>query len=267
MEKLEPPKISVIIPTWNGEKILEKVVSSCLNQTLQPFEILVCDDGSTDNSKEIIKQINNPIVIWVEGVHSGTPAIPRNRGVELSKGDWIAFCDNDDEWLPTKLDKQINTVLKLNCKAICTNAIRKVNGIEIDEKMINYKKEKISFGDLLNGNNIVCSSSMVHKSILEKIGGFSKIIEHGSYADFICWLRVTTQTDFAFINESLVIYDDHPETSIRATETSAERIRNIAFKNIIDWSKQNKLPYFIYLTKKHIIKSEILSFIKKIIHA
>lgn len=263
---MENVKISVIIPNYNGSKTLEAVIRSCLNQTLEPIEILVCDDGSTDESKKIVDGINNNIVKWIPLSHSGTPAVPRNNGIKISKGEWIAFCDSDDEWLPTKLEKQIAMAKKLNCKASCTNAIRKMNGINVREKMVNYKKEKISFSDLLSSNSIVCSSSLVKKSILEKIGGFSEVVEHGSYADFICWLRVLTQTDFAFVGESLVIYDDHPQTSIRVNETSAERLKTIALDNFITWSKQTNLLYFKYLIKKHILLSNSLKLIKRIVH-
>lgn len=259
-------KISVIIPNWNGAKTLEAVIRSCINQTLKPIEILVCDDGSTDESKKIVEQINNNLVKWIPLAHSGTPAVPRNKGINISTGEWIAFCDNDDEWLPTKLEKQISSATKLNCEASCTNATRRVDGINIDNKMITYKKEKISFCDILNSNSIVCSSSMVKKSILEKVGGFSETVEHGSYADFICWLRVLTKTDFAFINEPLVIYDDHPQTSIRANETSAEKLKTIALDNFTIWSKKMNIPYFRYLIKKHTIKNNLLKLIKKAIH-
>ncbi|MES2416412.1 MAG: glycosyltransferase family 2 protein [Patescibacteria group bacterium] len=258
--------ISVVIPVWNGEKTLEATIKSCLNQTLSPLEILICDDGSTDNSKHIVENINDNKVIWVPGNHSGSPAGPRNRGLKISKGEWIAFCDSDDEWLPNKLEKQITALKKSNCRASCTNAIRKVNDIKMLDIMIKYKKAKISFSDLLNSNNIVCSSSMVKRSILEEVGGFSETIEHGSYADFICWLRVTTQTDFAFVNEPLVIYDDHPQTSIRANETSAERLKMIALDNFTIWSKQENMPYFRYLIKKHTLIRNLLKLIKKIFY-
>jgi hypothetical protein len=105
---------------------------------------------------------------------------------------------------------------------------------------------------------------VVHKSILEKIGGFSEFIWHGSYADFICWLRVTTQTDFAFVDESLVIYDDHPQTSIRANETSSENIKSISLNNFTNWAIKNKLYFYILIVKIHVFKKwvkEILSYI------
>jgi teichuronic acid biosynthesis glycosyltransferase TuaG len=261
-----PTRISVIIPNWNGAKTIEAVIRSCINQTLKPIEILVCDDGSTDDSEKIVKEINNNLVQWIPLPHSGTPAIPRNNGINMSKGEWIAFCDNDDEWVSTKLEKQISLLIKLGCEASCTNAIRRINGVNVNKKMINYKKEKISFCDLLNSNSIVCSSSLVKKSILEKVDKFSEKIEHGSYADFICWLRVLTQTNFAFINESLIVYDDHPQTSIRASETSAEKLKSIALDNFIVWSKKMNLPYFRYLTKKHIVINNLLKLIKKVIH-
>jgi glycosyltransferase involved in cell wall biosynthesis len=228
---IEISNISVVIPNWNGAKTLENVIKSCINQTLKPIEVLICDDGSTDNSKEVVDQINNDLVKWIPLPHSGTPAIPRNNGIKISKGEWIAFCDSDDEWLPEKLEKQIKKAYETKYQAICTNAIRKVNGISTIGNMINYKKEKISFNDLLNSNSVVCSSSMIHKSVLEKVGGFSETIEYGSYADFICWLRITTQTNFAFINEPFVIYDDHPETSMRKEKISDIELKENAFKN------------------------------------
>jgi glycosyltransferase involved in cell wall biosynthesis len=257
-------KISVVIPNWNGEKTLEGVIRSCLNQTLQPFEILVCDDGSTDGSKKIVEQINDITVKWIPLPHSGTPAVPRNNGIKISKGEWIAFCDSDDEWLPTKLEKQISRAEKLNCKASCTNAIRRIDGVDIEGKMIHFKKEKISFYDLLSSNSVVCSSTIIKKSILEKVGGFSEVVEHGSYADFICWLRVLTQTDFAFVDESLVIYDDHPQTSIRAHDISYEEIKILALNNFTEWSKNIHIPYFRYLIKKQAMISYIFKLIKKI---
>jgi glycosyltransferase involved in cell wall biosynthesis len=258
-------QISVIIPNYNGSKTLEAVIKSCLNQTLKPIEILVCDDGSTDESKKIVGGINNNIVKWIPLPHSGTPAIPRNNGIRISEGEWIAFCDNDDEWLPTKLEKQISLATKLDCKASCTNAIKKVNGINIEKNMINYKKEKISFYDLLNSNSIVCSSSVVKKSILEKIGGFSEVLEHGSYADFICWLRVLTQTDFAFIDESLVIYDDHPRTSIRALFLDDKILRENALNNFIGWvGKQKRINLIFYLIQIRIYN--IIKLFKKVLN-
>lgn len=95
------PSVSVIIPTWNRELRLKKTIESVLVQTLFPLEILVCDDGLTDNTFEIVKSLNHSKVKWILGEHSGLPAVARNRGIRESKGEWLAFLDSDDWWWGT----------------------------------------------------------------------------------------------------------------------------------------------------------------------
>ncbi|MFY9338906.1 MAG: glycosyltransferase family A protein [Methanosarcina flavescens] len=97
-------EISVIIPTWNRAETLGKAISSALNQTLSPYEVLVCGvDGSPD--QKVVNSINDPRVRWIEGGKDGLASIPRNIGIKASKGEWLAFLDSDDEWLPEKLEK------------------------------------------------------------------------------------------------------------------------------------------------------------------
>jgi len=209
--------VSVIIPTWNRADMIEKAIRSAINQTLSPLEVLVCDDGSTDNSEIIVNSINDSRVKWVPGPHRGLPAIPRNRGISESRGEWLAFLDSDDEWLPGKLQKQLQLAHKLNCKALCANAYHFVPEKGIVDNLLSWSKEIISFDDLVKGNQVICSSSLIHRSLLESVTGFPEdpeVIE-----DYALWLRVATQTYFAFVNEPLLIYRDDPENSIRGKIT------------------------------------------------
>src|ERR1700733_3783442 len=114
--------VSVVIPTWNRAASIERAVRSALNQTHSVLEILVCDDGSTDDTKAILSSIGNEKIKFIEGTHAGRPAIPRNRGIALAKGNWIAFLDSDDAWLPEKIERQIAALTKSNCSASSTNA-------------------------------------------------------------------------------------------------------------------------------------------------
>jgi teichuronic acid biosynthesis glycosyltransferase TuaG len=126
--------VSVIIPCWNNESTIKMAINSALNQTLLPEEILVCDDGSTDKTEKAVKTFHSPLVKWLDTKkHSGRPAVPRNRGLKKAKGEWLAFLDADDTWLPDKLKEQIVAAEETRCLAVCSNAYRQ-KSISISQK-------------------------------------------------------------------------------------------------------------------------------------
>lgn len=258
-------KISVIIPTYNSESTLLNVIRSCLNQTLPPTEILVCDDGSTDNSKNVVDQIGNSNIIWIPSKHFGTPAIPRNNGIKHAKGEWIAFCDSDDEWLPNKLENQLALTKKLGCKASCTNAFIKKGGSITPNRLSDWSNKIIAFKNLLKNNYIICSSAMIHNSIMRKMSGFPEETQYAGFEDYIYWLRIGTITNFAFLNESLVIYDDHPETSLRSTFKDGKLLKEIVFADFIRWARINKLYWYIYQVRIHVLSEWLKSMLRDII--
>jgi glycosyltransferase involved in cell wall biosynthesis len=233
--------VSVIIPTWNRADTIEKAVRSALDQTIPPLEVLVCDDGSTDNTHGIIRSINDPIVKWIEAPRSGRPAIPRNRGIRKSRGEWLSFLDSDDEWLPEKLEKQLFLVEKLNCKAACTNAYQYIPGKKKKGELLSWDQEKITFKDLLKVNQIICSSTLIHRSLFEMIDGFPEGEELKGFEDYALWLRVATQTDFSFLNEPLLFYCDDPENSIRREGVDVWSQRQRVLMNFRTWGKKKNI--------------------------
>ena len=102
--------ISVIIPTFNRAELLKRALESVQCQTLLPYEVLVIDDGSTDHTKELVNS-QFPKVRFFHQEQKGVSAA-RNRGIQLAKGNWIAFLDSDDEWLPNKLRVQVQEITK-----------------------------------------------------------------------------------------------------------------------------------------------------------
>lgn len=209
--------ISVIIPTWNRAKFLKRAISSVLEQTYPVSEILVCDDGSTDNSKATVKKINHryPTVKWVEGGHTGLPAVARNRGLKLARGEWIAFLDSDDAWLPDKLSKQILAMRNDHCFASCSNALRLIPRKVNHKSLLSWPKLKVTFTDLIEQNPIVCSSVVIHRNIMNKVGYFFEDRNLRAIEDYQLWLRVSIFTDFAYISSSLLSYTDDAMNSIR----------------------------------------------------
>ena len=258
--------VSVIIPTWNRVDTIKKAILSTLNQTVQPLEVLVCDDGSSDSTADVVKSIDDPRVMWIHGPHSGLPAVPRNRGINNCKGDWVAFLDSDDEWLPEKLEKQILLAKELDCKAVCSNANRLIPGRGIDGNVLTWTRDRIGFDDILHVNQIICSSAVIRKSLFSEVIGFSENPKLKAIEDYALWLRIASRMDFAFVSEPLLIYYDNPLSSVRSAYIDVWSQRKIVFDNFREWAgKQNVSTVFlkraereyvaaIFQSKKHALK-------------
>ena len=161
--------VSVIIPTYNRADLIRETIDSVLSQTYPEFEILICDDGSTDNTQEIINSYNDSRIKYLYQKNSGLPAKARNLGLQVAKGSYIAFVDSDDIWLPTKLAKQIQILQKKpQIMAVASNAI--VFPLK-EHKAFKFKQDKlISFDELLLENIIFNSSVLIKRQILDEIG-------------------------------------------------------------------------------------------------
>lgn len=223
--------VSVVIPTWNRAEYLGAAVRSALAQTAPPLEVLVCDDGSTDGSEAVVRSIIDPRVRWVPGDRVGRPAVPRNRGIREARGDWVAFLDSDDEWTEEKLERQLLLAGKTGCRAVCSNAWRKVPGGErSDGLLLKDLPARITFEDLLRGNHVICSSAVVVRSLLLRSSGFPEAPELKAIEDYALWLRVATQTDIAGSPEPLVRYNDDPGASLRKNDPppAVQRARVLA---------------------------------------
>jgi len=233
--------VSVVIPTWNRSTALERAIQSALSQTYAPLEVLICDDGSTDDTEQIVCSINDSRVIWLPGEHSGRPAVPRNRGICNSRGEWVAFLDDDDSWIPEKLAKQIELVKKLTCHASCTQAFGTdgSNGVEIYN--LGWFGQRLQFRDLLQGNRVICSSALIHKSVFSRVGGIPEAVSLTSMEDYAFWLRVATVTDLAFVSEPLVIYTDSPQTSLRSVCTDVWQQKREVLGDFLAWGSKKRI--------------------------
>lgn len=231
------PFVSVIIPTWNRQNTLLIAIESVLNQSIPVHEVLICDDGSTDNSREIVKSINDPRVKWISGEHAGLPAVPRNRGVRIAKGEWVAFLDSDDIWFKRKLEIQLNYANNSGTLAVSTNAL--IHNVKNNLKKIFFEDkestQRINFPNLASSNKVITSSVLLHKSILERVGFFSEEKSLRAIEDYELWLRVATLTDFLYISEPLVQYTDDIESSVRFGGVSYLRQKKLIIISYSNW--------------------------------
>jgi glycosyltransferase involved in cell wall biosynthesis len=238
--------ISVIIPTYNRANLLIKTIDSVLKQTLPVLEILICDDGSTDNTEDVVMSFNSDKIKYIKCIHGGKPAIPRNVGISQAKGNWIAFLDSDDEWLPNKLESQIFTIHKKGVRAICSNALR-VDSNEIiqGDYLQKAKSRLLGFEELLNENIIICSSVIIEKKLLDLCGLFNEDDDFRAIEDYLLWLKVANQAQWFYLNESLLKYKDDFSNSIRGTDDRrVDEQKRLIFNHLANWiSPRDYLNY------------------------
>lgn len=233
-------KVSVIIPTYNRKEYVVRAVGSVLAQTYQLFEILICDDGSTDGTAEAVAEIHDSRVRWIPGArNSGLPAVPRNRGIAESTGEWVAFLDSDDEWEPEKLETQMRIVEGNGAQAVCTNAYRAVSGERMQKFLIEHAPKRVVFSDLLHTNTVICSSVLMRRELLVLTGGFPKDTALRAAEDYALWLCLATETDIIFIDRPLLTYRDEPASSVRGVSADPYRTgmqqHIAALKYCISW--------------------------------
>ncbi len=239
------PQVSVIIPTYNRAELLFKAVESALAQTVEDIEVLVCDDGSTDDSRNRIASLCNPKLRWIPGQHSGRPAPARNRGILSARGEWLAFLDSDDIWFPDKLERQINLVKETGLLACSTNALRLRKDGSVTGLYQDFRIPAISLEKILRSNWVICSSAMINRSLIDKVFGFPEKPDFKNSNDYALWLRVASLTDFAYDNEPRLYYRDDAYNSLRGVLPSKEAYRaeladrKSVINDFISWSAES----------------------------
>lgn len=230
--------ISVIIPTWNRAHTLPKAIESVLSQSSPVLEVLVGDDGSTDGTAELVEAMTrqDPRIRWLPGSRGGRPAIPRNRGIRASHGEWLAFLDSDDSWEQDKIAVQLEAVKRLKCLAVCSNALRVFPDAREGGTVLDWNRTLLTFSDLLAINRVVCSSCMVHRSVLDRTGEFPAGADFKAIEDYALWLRVAAITHFAYCPVPLVRYRDDPESSVRGRQyLTPVSQKKLILQNLADW--------------------------------
>lgn len=231
----ERARVSVVIPTYQRAEALERAVRSVLVQTWPVHEVIVCDDGSTDDSRERIEALHDERVRWSAGERAGRPAAPRNRGISLTTGEWIAFLDDDDEWLPKKVEAQLKRCAAEQTQACCTNAERVVPGQGKGSSYFQDLKGPLRLAELLPVNRVICSSVLVKREVLQRTGGFPETVALRALEDYALWLRVAAFTPFSYCPEPLLRYTDAPDSSLRGKSVNIDVQRDAVLSDLRAW--------------------------------
>jgi len=198
-------KISIVIPAYNAELYLRTAIESCLNQTCPPHEIVVVDDGSTDGTAAVAASFSGRVRLVSLPNNMGLPTA-RNRGVQASAGDWIAFLDADDWFLPDKLERQRRCAQENRQAVLIYTGFRIIatDGSECDGRFFS-PNELLPM--LRYRNRMHVCSVMMRRDVFEAIGGFDPSLRAAE--DWDLWLRIAARYSvaaFAATPEQLVVY-------------------------------------------------------------
>ena len=230
MSRVSCTMISVIVPTYNRAHQLPRALDSILCQSCSPKEIIVVDDGSTDETSALMTS-EYPEIVFIQQQNAGVSSA-RNAGIKRASGDWIAFLDSDDEWLPKKLEIQMKALYKNPEIKIChTNEIWIRNG-----KRVNPKKKHGKFGGWIFQKCLpLCcispSSVIIHKSIFKEIGLFDYSLP--VCEDYDLWLRITARNPVLYIEEPFLIKYGGHEDQLSKKYWGMDRFRIKSLEKII----------------------------------
>lgn len=230
----DSPKISIIVPMYNAEKHIKKTLQTISQQTYSNFEVLMIDDCSTDNTKEIAESYlkNNRFTLIALKTNSGV-ANARNIGIENSTGDYICFLDSDDWWSPYKLEIQINYMIRNRLDLSCMNYTR-INE-EGDTISVVSPPEIIKYNDLLKSNHIGNLTSMIKKQII----GSSRFKKTG-HEDYIFWLEILKKNIDCY---TVIAPHIHNFYLVRKNSLSSNKIKTIKWQWKI-YRKNENLNFF-----------------------
>ncbi len=195
------------MPTYNMAHMIGRAINSILNQSFQDFEIIVVNDGSTDNTESLIKELatGDPRIKLVNQAHSGKPAVATNTGIRNSNGEYIAILDSDDEWLPTKLEKQLKLIESRPELGFVTCHTVLVYPEHTKEQLLPRTK---SLAEALLVKCYLYPSSMLAKrEALDSIG----LIDENYWVscDWGMFMEMAKRYDYDFVDEVLYKYYIH----------------------------------------------------------
>lgn len=223
-------EVSVVVPTHNRAPLLPRALDSVLDQTLAPLEIIVVDDGSSDETANVIKEVY-PSVRYLKQDNRGV-STARNRGIAAASGEWIALLDSDDTWLPGKLAAQRELLEANPGHRIChTEEIWIRNGRRVNA----MKKHAKSGGHIFHRCLPLCvispSSVLLQRSLIDEVGDFDEDLP--VCEDYDLWLRICAREPVAFVEAPQIVKHGGHADQLSHRHWGMDRFRVRALEKII----------------------------------
>ncbi len=218
--------VSILLAVYNGERYLRRSIESALNQTYTDFELLIGFNGTVDNSKEIVREFDDRrIRIFDYGMDAGKSKT-LNKLLKEAKGEWLAIQDDDDIWLPKKLETQIELANTgdydvIGSRIFYCNELEKITG----QPNLHLKHEDIISNSLKGYNQVANTSAIFRKKIAEEVNGWNE--EVSGIEDFDFWLKIMKKK-YIFVNikKQLVLHRIHSNSNFNT--------KNYDLKNLIE---------------------------------
>lgn len=238
---MKKPLVSVIVTTFNRCEMLANTIQSILEQTFFDFELIVIDNMSEDGTREYIGSIQDERIRYIRNQNYGVIAKNRNYGIREAKGSYIAFCDDDDLWMPNKLDIQVTLLQNNPSQVMCySQAELFFDNQTLKKLMIRRSVKKSHFIHLLQGNFIPNSSVLIKRDVFDQLGFLNESSEIRE--DYEMWLRVANNFSIVGTDQVLIRYRLH--SSNNAGSKVAETMR--AIRTLRSLAHPLRIPVYLY---------------------
>lgn len=202
---IQQPLVSIVTPCYNAGHTIRQTISSVLDQTYQNWEMIIVDDCSTDNSRDIIQEYakkDGRIHLLTTTHPSGSPTTPRNVALSRAQGQFVAFLDADDLWMPNKLEIQIDYMLRNKCP-FCYADYEKMTAEGKRSGRFVLLKKSTSYWDMLESNSVPCLTVVIERAVIGNLR-FREVPQE----DMVFWLELMKRKDIVAQNvgEVLAIY-------------------------------------------------------------
>jgi len=235
------PLVSVVIPTYNRGHLIKDSIESVFNQTYKNIELIIVDDASTDNTKEIVTSIKNDRLVYIRMEDNRGPSAARNKGIKTAKGEIVAFLDSDDRWYPEKTEEQVKLLI---------NSGKPVGAVFCGMEFYDYKtKEKTGEHiitvdikkNFLKGKHFLTPpmvTVLAYKKVLEEVGGLDETLKANEDTELA--IKICKNYEFALLNKVLVKVTRNHE-QLMANDKNYIKAREIIFYKHYDFLSKDIL--------------------------
>jgi len=206
--------VSIIIPTYKRARIVSETIQAVLNQTYSDWEAIVVSDGPSDDTRKVVEAFADSRIKYYEIAHNGRPAVPRNFGISKTQGQYLAFCDDDDTWLPEKLALQLAKFDEdRDIGLVYTKCLFKRGK---KERTVPYNcRGGFIFNELFLSFGFIASSTvLVKKEVINEVGIFDEDVRLKATEDFDLWLRIAHKHKVGCVDKPLLIYRSDSDNNI-----------------------------------------------------